>query len=84
VKRNFSVLAARQGTTFRNYFAAGFMRHFSDAARAEEIAGFAPANATAGGRSAAARAAETIRLDADLKTRALPVIDDWIKKHSRD
>jgi aminopeptidase N len=84
VKRNFSALAARQGTTFRNYFASGFMRHFSDAARADEILAFAPANATAGGRSAAARAAETIRLDADLKARALPAIDDWIRKHNRD
>src|SRR5262245_17861461 len=83
VKRNFSALAARQGTTFRNYFASGFMRHFSDAARADEIVGFAPVNATAGGRSAAARAAETIRLDADLKTRTLPAIDDWVRKRNR-
>jgi aminopeptidase N len=84
VKRNFSALAARQGTTFRNYFASGFMRHFSDAAHADEIVAFAPANATAGGRGSAARAAEVIRLDAELKARALPAIDEWIRKRNRD
>ena len=43
-----------------------------------------PVNATVGGRSAAARAAETVRLEADLKARALPAIDDWIRKRNRD
>ncbi len=84
VKRNFPALAAKQGASFRNYFVSSFMRNFSDAARADELASFAPVNATAGGRSAAARAAETIRLDADLKARALPAIDDWIRKRNRD
>jgi aminopeptidase N len=84
VKKNFSALAARQGPSFRNYFVSSFMKNFSDAARADELASFAPVNATAGGRSAAARAAETIRLEADLKARALPAIDDWIRKRNRD
>jgi aminopeptidase N len=84
VKKNFSALAAKQGASFRHYFAARFMRHFSDLARADELASFAPVNATSGGRSTAARAAETIRLDADLKARVLPAIDDWIRKRNRD
>jgi aminopeptidase N len=84
VKRNFPALAARRGESFRNYFAASFMRHFSDATRADELAAFAPVQATAGGRIAAARAAETIRLDADLKVRALPAIDEWIRKRNRE
>ena len=33
---------------------------------------------------AAARAAETVRLEADLKARTLPAIDDWIRKRNRD
>ena len=80
VTRNFSALAARQGESFRNYFAANVMKNFSDTARAAELAGFAPAHATSAGHAAAARVEEAIKLDADFKARALPAIDEWIAK----
>jgi len=40
---------------------------------------FAPAQATSGGRVMTARALETIAIAADLKDRALPAVDAWIK-----
>jgi aminopeptidase N len=80
VKRNFSALAAKQGSSFRNYFVSNFMQVFSDPARAAELASFAPVHATAGGRTVAARAEEAIRFDAEIKARELPAIDTWIKR----
>ena len=80
VKRNFAALAARQGSSFRTSFVASLMQNFSDRARAAELAGFAPAIATSGGRTVAAQAVEAINSDADLKARALPAIDDWIRR----
>ncbi len=56
------------------------MASFSDAARAAELASFAPVHATSGGRIVAARAEEAIMIGAELKARALPAIDDWIKR----
>jgi aminopeptidase N len=82
VQKNFATLAARQGPSFRNNFVANFMTNFSDAARAEELAGFAPAHATSGGKIVAARAQETILINADLKARVLPAIDAWIKRRN--
>jgi hypothetical protein len=54
------------------------MTNFSDDAHATELAHFAPALATSGGRVMTARALETIAISADLKTRALPAIDALI------
>ena len=82
VKRNFSALATKQGSSFRNYFVSNFMQVFSDPARAAELASFAPVHATAGGRTVAARAQEAIRFDAELKARELPAIDIWIKRRN--
>ena len=82
VKRNFSALAAKQGSSFRDYFVSNFMQVFSDPARAAELASFAPVHATAGGRIVAARAEQAIRLDAELKARELPAIDIWIKRRN--
>ena len=79
VKANFDALAAKQGPSFRDAFIANFMTNFSDDAHAAELAGFAPAQATSGGRVMTARALETIAISADLKARALPAIDAWIK-----
>ncbi len=85
VKRNFAALAAKQGTSFRNYFVSNFMQVFSDAARAGELAGFAPVHATSGGRTVAARAEAAIKFDAELKARELPAIDEWIRgRNGRD
>ena len=57
------------------------MTNFSDEAHAAELAHFAPAQATSGGRVMTARALETIAISADLKARALPAIDAWIREH---
>ena len=79
VKTNFDALLARQGPQFRDQFVANFMTNFSDEARAAELAAFAPVQATSGGRVMTARAMETIAISADLKARALPAVDAWIK-----
>jgi aminopeptidase N len=83
VKANFDALAAKQGPSFRDAFVANFMTNFSDDAHAAELKRFEPAQATSGGRVMTARALETIAIAADLKTRALPSIDGWIREHNR-
>jgi aminopeptidase N len=80
MQQNFAALAARQGPLFRTTFVSNFMTSFSDAARADELAGFAPVQATSGGRIVAARAQEAIMIAADVKARVLPAVDDWIKR----
>ena len=80
VKANFDALAAKLGPSFRDLFVANFMTNFSDDAHAAELAHFAPAQATSGGRVMTARALETIAISADLKTRALPAIEAWIRE----
>ena len=82
LQKNFAALAARQGPSFRNSFVSNFMTNFSDAARAEELAGFAPVQATSGGKIVAARAQETILISAELKARVLPAIDGWLKRRN--
>ncbi|MBA2398258.1 MAG: M1 family metallopeptidase [Bradyrhizobium sp.] len=78
VRANFDALLARQGPTFRDQFVANFMTNFSDEAHAAELAGFAPVQATSGGRVMTARALEVIAISADLKARALPAVEAWI------
>ena len=80
VQKNFAALAARQGPSFSNNFVSNFMTNFSDTARAQELASFAPVHATSGSRIVAARAQEAIMIGADVKARVLPAIDDWIKR----
>ena len=60
-------------------FSASFMMNFSDDGHAAELGAFAPAQATSGGRVMTSRAQETIAISADLKARALPAIEAWIK-----
>ena len=67
-------------TSFGDAFVANFMTNFSDEAYAAELARFAPAQATTGGRVMTARALESMAISADLKTRALPAIDAWIRE----
>ena len=57
------------------------MTNFSDEAHAAELAHFAPAQATSGGRVMTARALEAIAISADVKARALPAIDRWVGEH---
>jgi aminopeptidase N len=82
LQKNFNVLAAHDGSSLHSEYVASFMRNFSDRRRAVELAGFAPAHATPGSRSAAKRAEEEIRLAADFKARTLPAIDGWIRRHA--
>ncbi len=82
VKANFDALASRLGPSFRDLFVANFMTNFSDDAHAAELRAFTPAQATSGGRVMTARALETIAISADLKARALPAIESWIKAGS--
>jgi len=81
VQKNLDALTARQGPSFRDEFIPNFMTNFSDDAHAAELAHFGPALATSGGRVMVARALETIASSADLKSRALPAFDAWIKTH---
>jgi aminopeptidase N len=82
VQTNFDALSAKQGPSFRDAFVANFMTNFTDDAHAAELSHFAPAQATSGGRVITARALETIAISADLKTRALPAVNAWIKEHN--
>ena len=59
------------------------MTTFSDAAHADELAHFMPAQATSGGRVMTARALETIAISVDLKDHTLPAIAAWITDHPR-
>jgi hypothetical protein len=82
VQKNFDTLANKQGPSFRNTFVSNFMTNFSDAARAAELASFAPVHATSGGKMVAERSEEAILIAADFKARALPAIDAWIKQRN--
>lgn len=79
VKANFAALAARLGPSFQDNFPAGLLSTFSDAAHAQELADFAPAHATAGGRVVAARALERMLTDVDFSARQLPQVDAFVK-----
>jgi aminopeptidase N len=80
LQKNYDALFVKLGPQFRDQFVASFMTNFSDVRRAAELAGFAPAWDTSGGRVTAGRAQETIAISADLKARALPAIEAWIKE----
>jgi len=80
VKANFDALAAKQGPSFQNNFPAGLMTNFTDAAHAQELANFAPAHSSSGGRIVAARAYERIMTDADFSTQLLPAVNEWVKQ----
>jgi aminopeptidase N len=82
VLKNFEALVGKQGPNFRDRFVSNLMRNFSDRDRAAQLAAFAPAHATSGASIVAAQAEEAIRFDADFKERALPAIDDWIRRRS--
>jgi aminopeptidase N len=81
LQKNFDTLATRQGPSFGDAFVPEFMTNFSDDAHAAELKRFAPAQATSGGRVMTARAAESIAIAADLKARALPAMERWIREH---
>ena len=80
VQENFQALASRQGPSFRDNIAANLLENFSDREYAAELAAFAPAHASAGGRIMAARAEEVILTEADFSAQALPAIDAWARQ----
>jgi aminopeptidase N len=80
LKKNYDALLAKQGSQFRDQFIANFMTNFTDEGHAAELAAFAPVQATSGGRLVTGRALEVIAISADLKARALPAIDSWIRE----
>jgi aminopeptidase N len=80
VKTNFAALAAKQGPSFQNNFPANLLTNFTDAAHAEELASFAPAQATSGGRIVAARSYERIMTAADFSAQQLPAVDEWVRR----
>jgi aminopeptidase N len=82
VKENLAALATKQGPSFRNTFLSNLMGNFTDPARAAELAAFAPAHETSGGRIVAARVQDRILADADFAAQQLPAIDDWIKRRT--
>ncbi len=59
-------------------FASAVMGGFSEAARATELEAYARQHLPAGAKANVDKAAEKIRLRADLKARLLPEIDEWI------
>jgi aminopeptidase N len=81
VRNNLDALTARQGPDFPHEFIPNFMTNFSDETHADALRQFAPAQESLGGRVMTSRALESIAISADLKTRALPAIDAWIKAH---
>jgi hypothetical protein len=58
------------------------MAAFSDREHAAQLSAFAPVRETPGGRTIAARAEESILLDADFCAEKLPAIDAWIAQHA--
>jgi aminopeptidase N len=80
VKANFAALAAKQGPSFQNNFPANLLTNFTDAAHAQELADFAPAHSTSGGRIVAARSYERIMTAADFSAQQLPAVDEWVKR----
>jgi aminopeptidase N len=80
VKTNFKTLSDRLGPSFQDNFPAELMTAFTDAAHAQELAEFAPAHATPGGRTTAAQNYETIMTNADFAAQQLPAVDAWVKR----
>jgi aminopeptidase N len=80
LQKNYDALFAKQGAQFRDLFIPNFMTNFSDERHAAELAAFTPVQATSGGRMMAGRAQEVIAISVDLKSRALPAVEAWIRE----
>jgi aminopeptidase N len=76
--RHLDRLAGRLGPSFRQQSLAYLAMSFSEPARADEVTSLASLQETAGGRIAAARAAEAILIDADIRANILPAVDAWV------
>ena len=80
IKDDFAVLSDRFGPTYKDSGPATVATNFTDKEHAAELAQFAPAHATAGGRINADRAEELILTDADAIANLLPTIEAAIAK----
>src|SRR6185437_14380819 len=82
MRTNFEALASQQGQLFRETFVANLMASFTDRARADELAAFAPAHETAVGRIVAERARQSILADSALAEREFPAVAEWVRQRS--
>ena len=83
MRSNFASLSARQGELFRDTFVANLMASFTDRARADELARFAPVHETEAGRILAERARQSILADfVALAEREFPVVADWVRRRN--
>ena len=71
-------LDAKLDALGRINFVPAVMRAFSDPARAQALEAYAQKNLPSGAKSQVAKAAEMIRLKADLKMRLIPEIRKWL------
>jgi hypothetical protein len=80
---NFAVLSDRFGPTYKDSGPATVATNFTDKEHAAELAQFAPAHETAGGRINTDRAEESILTDADEIANVLPAIEAAIAKRGQ-
>ena len=83
IKDNFAVLSERFGPTYKDSGPATVATNFTDKGHAAELAQFAPAHETAGGRIVADRAEESILTDGDEIANVLPAIEAEIAKRAQ-
>ena len=76
---NFKALAAKHGPEFRYFFMSRLMSNFAEPSYAKQLANFAPAQETSGGRIEALRAEARIMESASFRERQLPEIERWIE-----
>jgi aminopeptidase N len=82
VRANFEALASQQGELFRETFVANLVSNFTDRARADELAAFAPAHETPVGRIVAERARQNILADSALAEREFPAVAEWVRRRN--
>jgi aminopeptidase N len=76
---NFNALAAKHGPEFRYFFMSRLMSNFAEPSYAKQLANFAPAQETSGGRIEALRAEARIMESASFREHQLPEIDRWVE-----
>jgi aminopeptidase N len=76
---NFNALTAKHGPEFRYFFMSRLMSNFAERSYATQLANFAPAQETSGGRIEARRAEARIMESASFRERQLTAIDRWVE-----
>ena len=80
VYKNFDILAGQRSPEFRYLFMPHLMENFAQRSFADDLAKFAPAQETPGGRIEALRAGARIRESADFREHQLVEINSRIKR----